>query len=230
MTSLDYEDLPPSELAQLGSIDRSKRIDALYLHHHGQLELRQHVEHVSGWDPAELAQYVARLRVRDVLGAGDVVLGAWNGARLVGLASLDRRAVGGDPKIMKLDMLYVDAAHRQLGFGTRLVAMLGERARSRGTDAALHLGDPHAPDGGLLPRARRAGPGDPGSGAAREGAGGPPPRPAARRRTRGCHSRSHARTVKQAPTSPPHPHLLDLCRRPDLWYSFEVTLTRRSAS
>ncbi len=136
MPSLAYHDLPPSDLPQLGSIDRAERVDAIYLQQDGNLELRAHVEDVSGWDPAELAQYVARLR--DVRGAGGAVLGAWDGGRLVGLASLDPRAVGGDPVLMKLDMLYVDAAHRGRGIGTRLVALIGARARSHGA-AALYV-------------------------------------------------------------------------------------------
>ncbi len=136
MPPLAYHDLPPSDLPLLGSIDRAERVDAIYLQQDGRLELRPHVEHVSGWDPAELAQYVARLR--DVLGAGGTVLGAFDGPRLVGLGSLDRRPVGGDPRLLKLDMLYVDAAHRTLGIGTRLVARIADRARSHGA-AALYI-------------------------------------------------------------------------------------------
>jgi len=107
MAPLSWRDLSPSEVVHLGAIDRSERIDALYVHRMGRLELQARVEHVSGWERSELAQYVARLG--EVLNVGGAVLGAWDGLRLLGVGSLDPRPVGGDPHLMKLDMLYVDA-------------------------------------------------------------------------------------------------------------------------
>ena len=99
----------------------------------GRLVLRETRDEVRGWDPAELAAYVRRIEA--LLDAGGVALGAWDGARLVGLGTLDVRGVGGDGAVLKLDMLYVDAGHRHRGIGRVLTQRLAAEASARGARA-----------------------------------------------------------------------------------------------
>ena len=61
--------------------------------------------------------------------ASGVALGAFDGTRLVGIATL-RRAIR--PGLDQLEALFVDRAHRRLGVAARLVAAIEARARSGG--------------------------------------------------------------------------------------------------
>lgn len=158
--------LAPDEFGELASIDRSEAIDAHYVLAAGVLRLVPVPVDVPGWFPDEVAGYVTRLHGVDR--AGGLVVGARDGAVLVGLAALDVRPVGGDPRVMDLDLLHVSRAHRGRGVARRLVAMLAEHASDLGAtalyvsatptrntvDAYLHLGarlaDP--PDPVLLAR------------------------------------------------------------------------------
>lgn len=54
---------------------------------------------------------------------------AWDENQLVGIGSLEPSGVGGDRKVMKLDMLYVSAGYRGRGIGRMLTKMLADQAR-----------------------------------------------------------------------------------------------------
>jgi predicted N-acetyltransferase YhbS len=88
---------------------------------------------VPGWYPDELARLIRRLEAR--IDSGGVVLGAWAGDAIIGLGSLDITPVGGNPRVMKLDMLHVSRSHRGRGVGHTLTTALAERARARGATA-----------------------------------------------------------------------------------------------
>jgi GNAT superfamily N-acetyltransferase len=133
MSPVEYRELSRDEASRLGSIDRAEHVDAVYRMRDGKLALEESGEEVSGWEPEELTAYVARLK--DLIDTGGMALGAWKGDRLIGLASLDPRPVGGDPARMKLDMLYVSAGHRGHGIARRLVEQVAARARSMGAGA-----------------------------------------------------------------------------------------------
>jgi GNAT superfamily N-acetyltransferase len=128
-----YRDLGEDELQLLATIDRAEQIDSHYVVQDGSLRLVDGRVDVVGWYPTEVDDYVARLH--ELRAAGGDVVGAWNGASLLALASLDARPVGSDPHLMKLDMLHVDAGHRRRGIGRELIELLAERARRRGATA-----------------------------------------------------------------------------------------------
>lgn len=131
--SLTFRDLEPGEFEQLASIDRAEHIDAQYVLTGDTIEPTPCAIDVLGWYPDELTGYNARLH--DLSARGGVVVGAWDDAALVGLASLDPAPIGVDPTMLKLDMLYVGRAHRHRGIGSRLVATISERARGLGATA-----------------------------------------------------------------------------------------------
>jgi predicted N-acetyltransferase YhbS len=122
-----------AELTRLAEIDRAEDIDGHYVVDHGRLAYVAAPVVAPGWGPDQVEGYVARLR--EVVGVGGLVVGAWAGAGLVGLAALDVRPVGGDARTMELDFLHVDRAHRGRGVARRLVGVVGAEARARGATA-----------------------------------------------------------------------------------------------
>ena len=133
MSAIVYRELQTHEAQLLGTIDRSERIDSIYRATNGTLTRHEAREEVVAWDSAELADYVARLRV--LIDSGGSSFAAWDEASVVGIGSLDVSGVGGDRAVMKLDMLYVSAGYRGRGIGRRLTQMAGNRARSLGATA-----------------------------------------------------------------------------------------------
>ena len=133
MSAIVYREIQTYEAQLLGTIDRSERIDSIYRAANGILALHDACEEIVSWDSAELADYVARLRV--LLSSGGSAFAAWDEASVVGIGSLDASGVGGDRAVMKLDMLYVSAEYRGRGIGRRLTEMAGNRARSLGATA-----------------------------------------------------------------------------------------------
>ncbi len=123
-------ELRREEAGILASIDRGERIDEEYALVDGRLELHQVDIDADGWNREELADFVGRLEA--LIDSGGVVLGAWDGDAIVGLGSLDLAPIGGDPAVLKLDMLYVGRSHRGHGVGHTLTAALADRARAHG--------------------------------------------------------------------------------------------------
>ena len=133
MSILEYRTLRREEARLLGSIDRAEVIDGFYSVVAGKLELRSTRLDVTGWEDGQVEAYVARLVA--LFDAGGTILGAFQGPDLLGLGSLDVRPVGGDPRVSKLDMLYVSSVARNRGIGRKLTALLSEQARARGARA-----------------------------------------------------------------------------------------------
>lgn len=129
----DLRELRPDELSCLASIDRSETIDGQYRVVDGALQLvSTHLE-AGAWPPAERDAYAGRLR--ELQAAGGSVFGAWDGGTLLGFVSLDVGGVGGDPGLLKLDMLYVSAGQRGRGLGRALTEQAMARARELGARA-----------------------------------------------------------------------------------------------
>jgi len=132
-SSIHYTRLRRDQATSLSNIDRSERVEGSYRVVSGALEFGGVESEVGPWDERELHEYVMRLV--GVLDAGGVGFGAWNASRLVGIGSLDVRPVGGDPTLLKLDMLYVNSRHRKRGIGRALTSMLLDEARMHGATA-----------------------------------------------------------------------------------------------
>lgn len=130
---MDYRELGAGELDLLRAIDRSERIEEVYRLEAGRLTLHRAPCDVRGFDPAELEALLARQRA--LLAAGGVVLGAFEGARVAGMASVERRLRGARADRVKLDILYVSAPFRGRGVARELVARAMEAARGMGARA-----------------------------------------------------------------------------------------------
>jgi GNAT superfamily N-acetyltransferase len=70
-------------------------------------------------------------------GAGEVLLGVFDGEALVAVGGVTRDPYGGDGSVGRVRHVYVRAAHRRRGVGERLVAAL--EAHARGHFGALVL-------------------------------------------------------------------------------------------
>jgi predicted N-acetyltransferase YhbS len=125
-----YRELEPDQTALLGAVDRSEAIDAIYRNVDGVLRLEPARVQATAWQGAELDALVASLRC--LLARGGRAVGAWDEGKLVGVGALDAAPVGGAPEMMRLDLLYVSAAHRARGIGRQLVALVARHARSLG--------------------------------------------------------------------------------------------------
>lgn len=141
MSTISYRRLGRDEARLLGVIDRAEQIDGMYRVLGGLLQLHPARLEVPGWAPEELAAYVWRIEA--LHDAGGVVLGAWDGSQLVGLGSLEVGGVGGDRTVLKLDMLYVGASHRNRGIGRELTKLLSVEARARGAKVLYVSATPH---------------------------------------------------------------------------------------
>jgi GNAT superfamily N-acetyltransferase len=133
---MDHRPLAPAELDLLRTLDRSERIEEVYRLEGARLALRRAPCEVHGFDPAELEALIARQR--RLLAGGGVVLGAFEGPRLAGVASVERRLRGARRDRVKMDILYVGAPHRGQGVARALVARAREAARAMGA-AALYV-------------------------------------------------------------------------------------------
>jgi GNAT superfamily N-acetyltransferase len=128
-----YAEMQLDELGQFPTIDRSERIDGRYTVSDGILELKEFHLDLTGWRESETSVYLDRLQ--ETRATGGTVFGAWDGDALAGLASLDIKPVGGNPAIVKLDLLHVSAPYRNKGIGKQLTAKVTEKARSLGATA-----------------------------------------------------------------------------------------------
>jgi predicted N-acetyltransferase YhbS len=133
MQQTSYREVARQELGLFRRIDRAEQLTESYRLRGGSLELVPTPHFVTGWQSEELDEYVARLE--NLFDAGGCVVGAFLSGAIVGMASLDFRPVGGDPTMMKLDMLYVGRDQRGAGVGKALTAQLVQKARARGASA-----------------------------------------------------------------------------------------------
>lgn len=130
MRELTYRELEIAEAPLLKAIDRSEVIEGVYRVDDGGLKLDSKRWEVPTWSGVELTEYIDRLAA--LIDSGGMVFSAWDQKNLVGIGSLDTSGVGGSPKLLKLDMLYVSAAHRGQGVGRALTELTVEHARSLG--------------------------------------------------------------------------------------------------
>ena len=130
MDTIRYRDLDPAEFPLIAGIDRAERIEGVYRVEHGALVYVEAPQRAASWSKEDVADRLARLR--PLLEAGGRVLSAWDGDGLVAFASLETSGVGGEPRVMELDMLYVTTTHRGHGIGRVLTERIAEIARGRG--------------------------------------------------------------------------------------------------
>jgi GNAT superfamily N-acetyltransferase len=125
-------ELENSELARVAEIDRSERIDAIYVQHGSRLELREGDYSSPPWRARGAGEHsvaAVRARLEEWAAAGGRAIGMFDGDRLVGIGLVVPHL---RPHIAQLAFLYVTAASRGRGIGERLTRRLEELARAAG--------------------------------------------------------------------------------------------------
>ncbi len=134
---IEVRRIAPDELGRVGEIDRSERIDAVYVQHGARLELRSGDRSAPAWSPEGSGEHSVvgqRSALEGLAGAGAIVLGAFDGDRLVGIGAVVMEL---RPGVAQLAYLHVTSGHRARGIGGRLSAELEGIARMAGATAIV---------------------------------------------------------------------------------------------
>lgn len=125
--------LERSELARIEEIDRSERIDALYVQRGERLELLRGGDwSAPPWDPVGTGEHsvaAQRAALEAYVDAGAIAVGAFAGERFVGMGVVLPRL---RPGIAQLAYRHVSDGYRARGVGGRLSDELERIARGAG--------------------------------------------------------------------------------------------------
>jgi GNAT superfamily N-acetyltransferase len=136
-TEIAYRRLAGAEVERLADIDRTEPIDALYEQHGSRLQLVPGDWSASAWDPdgeGEHSVIAQREAVEQLLGRGATALGAFEGARLVGIGVVLPHL---RPDLAQLAYLHVSHGYRDRGIGGRLSDELERIAREAGDESMV---------------------------------------------------------------------------------------------
>lgn len=128
--SIAYRELSLAELDRTAEIDRAELIDGIYRVVDGALALEEYRFDAPGWPPGEPGGNVAKMR--GCLERGGAAWGAFDGDRVVGIATLDGRRIGTALDTLDLFFLHVGNGYRAHGIGRELVRLASLAARAAG--------------------------------------------------------------------------------------------------
>ena len=130
--TVDYRTLEPTELERIREIDRTERIEALYVQHGTRLEERMGDFSARAWflegDGEHSVAALLRM-IEQRIDAGATAVGAFAADRLVGLGVVLPHI---RPSTAQLVALYVSDGHRGRGIGGRLSDELERIAQEAG--------------------------------------------------------------------------------------------------
>ena len=129
MITINIRPLPNADFARLTEIDLSEHITQVYRMVDGQLEAEVHDWHRPRGDEAFWREHIAEWR--QTL-KPDLWLGAYDGERLAGLASLRYELA---PGLAQLTTLHVSQPYRRRGVARQLVQTVADLARQHGAQA-----------------------------------------------------------------------------------------------
>jgi GNAT superfamily N-acetyltransferase len=132
--------LAREELGRLSELDRTEHVRTGYKCVAGVLVAEAVDWRVGRWSEAEVAKHVAALA--RVLEQGGTVLGAFDGARLMGVAALGHRLFGAHQDQVQLVGLWVNAPDRRRGVAKALLAEIDPMARALGARFLYISGTP----------------------------------------------------------------------------------------
>lgn len=127
-----YRRLRTSELGRIGEIDRTERIDALYVQRGARLELVHGDFSAPAWSADGRGGHSVagqRAALEELDRSGAIALGAFDGDRLVGIGVVLPHL---RPGISQLAYLHVSKGYRGSGIGSRLSDELERIARDAG--------------------------------------------------------------------------------------------------
>jgi len=117
---IEYRRLASTELARIGEIDRTERIERLYVQYGTRLELQVGDWSSPPWDSdgeGEHSLAAQRAALERLVESGGIALGALDGDRLVGIGVVLLHV---RPGIAQLAYLHVSDGYRARGIGGRL--------------------------------------------------------------------------------------------------------------
>ena len=132
MSGITYRRLVTADLARIGEIDRTERIDTVYVQHGARLEQQFGDFSAPAWfaeGEGEHSVAHQRAECERHLDAGGIALGAFVNGRLVGIGIVRPHI---RPGIAQFAFLYVSSEHRAQGIGRHLSQELECQARERG--------------------------------------------------------------------------------------------------
>ena len=130
--AIAYRRLAAADLARIGEIDRSERIETLYVQRGSRLDERAGDWSAPAWfDEGEGEHSVAHQRAEceRYLAAGGIALGAFADGKLVGIGIVTPHI---RPGIAQLAFLHVSNGYRARGVGGHLSEELERLARAHG--------------------------------------------------------------------------------------------------
>ena len=125
-----HRNLRREEIAQVWSIDRSEVVEKVYCVENEALVLKPEHHDVTGWPPGEAEKYTPILL--DCFDRGGWFHGAFDDARLIGVAVLESKRIGKHNNQLQLKFLHVSRSYRNTGLGTMLFEMSRATAREKG--------------------------------------------------------------------------------------------------
>jgi GNAT superfamily N-acetyltransferase len=131
-TELRYRELEAHELERVAEIDRTERIDAIYVQHGSRLELIAGDRSSPPWDSdghGEHSVAAVQTALEDWLRRGATALGSFDQDRLVGIGVFLPHL---RPGVGQLAFLYVSDGYRGRGIGGKLSGELENIARAAG--------------------------------------------------------------------------------------------------
>jgi GNAT superfamily N-acetyltransferase len=132
-----YRHLTAPDLARIGEIDRTERIDTLYVQHGPRLEARVGDFSARSWfEDGEGEHSVAHQRAEceRYLAAGGIAVGAFADERLVGIGIVRPHL---RPGLAQCAYLHVSDGYRSAGIGRHLIVELERLAREQGDTAMV---------------------------------------------------------------------------------------------
>ena len=134
MTSseITYRRLVAADISRLGEIDRTERIETLYVQHGSRLEERAGDWSAPAWfadGEGEHSVAYQRAECERHLAAGAIALGAFAERRLVGIGIVTPHV---RPGIAQFAYLYVSNGYRARGIGSHLSDELEQLVRAQG--------------------------------------------------------------------------------------------------
>lgn len=142
--SIACRPLIASDLARIGEIDRTERIELLFVQHGTRLDERVGDFDASPWlseGDGEHSVAHQRAECERLLAAGGIARGAFAGERLVGIGLVTPHV---RPQIAQLAFLHVSNGYRGRGIGVQLLRELERLARNLGDTALVVSATPSA--------------------------------------------------------------------------------------